>query len=130
MFSIFCNHPCFTLFLLTIILTYTLVVWNGVRMRSPALEALGRSLRGETGLATSALTSLPEKVIACAVYPPEEDHSLWALEIFNASPVSCAIWVINVLQKYLAQGVLTSLSEEKVIACTVYLPEEDHSVQS
>ena len=66
---------------------YTWVVWNGVRMRSPALEALGRSLRGETGLAPSALTSLAQKVIACAVYPPEEDHSLWALEIFNASPV-------------------------------------------
>ena len=55
---------------------YTWVVWNGVRMRSPALEALGRSLRGETGLAQGALTSLPEKVIACAVYLPEEDHSV------------------------------------------------------
>ena len=40
-------------------LKYTWVVWNGVRMRSPALEALGRSLRGETGLAQGALTSLP-----------------------------------------------------------------------
>ena len=99
-------------------------------MRSPALEALGRSLRGETGLAPSALTSLAQKVIACAVYPPEEDHSLWALEIFNASPVSCAMSLINVLQKYLAQGALSSLPEEKVIACAVYLPEEDHSVQS
>ena len=87
-----------------------------MRMRSPALEALGRSLRGETGLATSALTSLAEeKVIACAVYPPEEDHSLWALEIFNASPVSCAMSLIDVLQKYLARGALTSLPEEKVI---------------
>ena len=65
-FGVFAGNP----------LKYTWVVWNGVRMRSPALEALGRSLRGETGLAPSALTSLPEKVIACAVYPPEEDHSV------------------------------------------------------
>ena len=72
----------------------------------------------------------PQKVIACAVYPPQEDHSLWALEIFNASPVSCAMSLINDLQKYLAQGALSSLPEEKVIACAVYLPEEDHSVQS
>ena len=54
----------------------TWVVGNGVRMRSPALEALGRSLRGETGLAPSALTSLAQKVIACAVYLPEENQSL------------------------------------------------------
>ena len=101
-------------------------------MRSPALEALGRSLRGETGLAPSALTSLPEKVIACAVYPPEEEYGLKALKVFNASPVSCAMSLIDVLQKYLARGALTSLPEEKVIACAVYLPlpEEDHSVQS
>ena len=73
--------------------------------------------------------SLPEKVIACAVYSPEEDYSLWALEIFNASPVSCVMPLIDVLQKYLARGALTSLPEEKVIACTVYLPGEDHSLQ-